>query len=282
MDPKNDVNYLNFLRDRVTEFNTSLKQFLALHDENNIIARGIAPAVFPRDDADVVRIRELTAELNVLAGKCMDACKTVGYAYVVKDVGQIDPIIMWESMTRPKPVVEPADVLGACGQVLGRLDAMVHRAEAFAAPSINTTGFHSLVWSAAQRLWRDGYPLQAVKAAADAVTAQMKTVTGRNDAPETSLWQQAFSENEPQLDKPRLRWPGEQNDKSVSNMNDGLRLFAPGVQMTIRNPAAHSGETMSEHDALERLATLSLLAKWLDQCDILKVTVDQRMLNVEG
>jgi len=49
-------------------------------------------------------------------------------------------------------------------------------------------------------------------------------------------------------------------------MNDSLRQFAPGVQMTIRNSAAHGSEELSQQEALERLATLSLLARWVDGC----------------
>ncbi|MFF7205356.1 TIGR02391 family protein [Streptomyces sp. NPDC008141] len=50
-------------------------------------------------------------------------------------------------------------------------------------------------------------------------------------------------------------------------MNDGLRQFAPGVQMTVRNTSAHGTDEMSAQDALERLAALSLLARWVDACD---------------
>jgi hypothetical protein len=49
-------------------------------------------------------------------------------------------------------------------------------------------------------------------------------------------------------------------------MHDGLRMFAPGVQMLVRNPAAHSTEQWTEQEALERLATLSLLAGWVSTC----------------
>lgn len=51
-------------------------------------------------------------------------------------------------------------------------------------------------------------------------------------------------------------------------MNDGLRQFAPGMQMTIRNPAAHSLDELTDQEALERLAALSLLARWVDECDL--------------
>ena len=127
---------------------------------------------------------------------------------------------------------------------------------------------HPLVWGAAQRLWRDRHFRLAVAAAAEALIAQVKSRTGRNDVPETGLWQEAFSERDPVPGKPRLRWPGDPADRTVKNMNDGLRLFAQGVQMTIRNTATHQTADLSEQDALGRLATLSLLARWLDECEL--------------
>lgn len=45
-----------------------------------------------------------------------------------------------------------------------------------------------------------------------------------------------------------------------------VRQFAPRVQMTIRNAAAHSTDLKSEQDALEWLAALSLLARWVESC----------------
>lgn len=105
-------------------------------------------------------------------------------------------------------------------------------------------------------------------AAAEALIAQVKSRTERNDVPETALWQETFSERDPVPGKPRLRWPGDPADRAVKNMNDGLRLFAPGVQMTIRNTATHQVADLSEQEALERLATLSLLARWLDECEL--------------
>jgi hypothetical protein len=53
-------------------------------------------------------------------------------------------------------------------------------------------------------------------------------------------------------------------------MNGGLRQFAPGAQMTIRNAVAHGTDDLSEQDAMERLAVLSLLARWVDECDLVK------------
>lgn len=96
----------------------------------------------------------------------------------------------------------------------------------------------------------------------------VKNRTGRNDVAETALWQEAFSDKDPQLGRPRLRWPGDPADRGVNSMNAGLRQFAPGVQMTIRNTAAHGMDELGEQVALEQLAVLSLLARWLDDCEL--------------
>lgn len=57
-------------------------------------------------------------------------------------------------------------------------------------------------------------------------------------------------------------------------MNAGLRQLAPGMQMTIRNAAAHGVGAMSRQDALERLAALSLLARWVEVCDVQKADTE--------
>ena len=98
----------------------------------------------------------------------------------------------------------------------------------------------------------------------------VKARTGRNDVPDTSQWQQAFSKDDPEPGKPRLRWPGNQTDQTVKSMNDGLRQFAPGAQMTIRNPATHGPGELTQQEAVERLSVLSLLARWVDQCDLIE------------
>ena len=94
----------------------------------------------------------------------------------------------------------------------------------------------------------------------------MKQLTGRNNASDTSLWQQAFAITDPQEGKPRLRWPGDPEDQDVKTMQAGLLSFAPGVNMVIRNPATHVAEDFTEQDGLEQLATLSVLARFVDRC----------------
>ena len=126
---------------------------------------------------------------------------------------------------------------------------------------------HPLVWKAAEPLWKDGHTRDAVSAAGRELAEYVKTLTNRRDVVDTALWQQAFSKDAPEAGKVRLRWPGDPTDQEVKGMNEGLARFAPGVQMTGRNPAVHGTEVMSEQDTLERLAVFSLLARWVDHCE---------------
>lgn len=269
--------YLRATADAVTEFRDAFNALLKQYVVNEFMARGIAPAVLLRDDADPEQLRELRARVSRAAGRAAAAPSLTGVYIDVQGAGRVDPIAAWESMTMPKPLLEASNVLDAIEQILGRLDALILKAQAEAPPTIGAEAMHPLVWGAARRLWRDRHYRAAVAAAADTLVASVKTTTGRHDVPETALWQQTFSEKAPvagqpgqpgQPAQPRLRWPGSPTDRDVKTMNDGLRQFAPGMQMTIRNPAAHSLDELTEQEALERLAALSLLARWVDECDL--------------
>lgn len=48
----------------------------------------------------------------------------------------------------------------------------------------------------------------------------------------------------------------------------GLLGFSIGIQVAFPNPTVHDRTQMSAHDAAERLASLSLLANWVEQCDL--------------
>lgn len=238
------------------------------------MAVGIAPAVLPKDDSDQQRVRVLTAELNRLAGALMDLSGVTDVRISVQGAGVLDPFVNWERMLEPKPLLDAPVVRSCCLQAAGRLEGLKAKAEAFSSPTIEPSLLHPLVWAAAQRLWNDGHLRQAVAASAEAVSGQMKQLTGRNNASDTSLWQQAFAIADPQEGKPRLRWPGDADNQDVKTMQAGLLTFAPGVNMVIRNPATHVAEDFTQQDGLEQLATLSVLAKFVDRCVV--VSVDDR------
>jgi hypothetical protein len=275
MEARKNPDYLRSLAQAVTDFRDALVAFLELHVANEGVgglARGIVPAVFPRDDAEPEEIARRQAKVSRLAGLAASAVPLTGISMGVQGAGVVDPITNWQTITRPKPLLEASDVLGACDQALGRLDGLVLQAEAERPPNVGAEAMHPTVWGAAARLWRDGHFREAVSGAAEAVVLMVKTRTKRNDVAESSLWQQAFSDKDPQPGQPRLRWPGDPSDRDVSSMNAGLRSFAPGVQMTIRNSVAHGLGELDEQAALERLSTLRLLAHWVDECDLVEAS----------
>ncbi len=275
MEAAKNPDYLRAVAEAVTEFRQALEELLKLYVFNDWLARGMAPAVFPRDGISTQRLSKAHAKVSRAAGRASAAPPLTGMYINVQGAGPVDPIATWESITEPKPLLEPNNVLGACDQMLGRLEAMTIKAQAEAPPTIGAAAMHPLIWGAARGLWRDGHFRAAVAAAADSLVTSVKSRTKRNDVAETTLWTDTFSAQSAIPGKPRLRWPGDAADRDVINMNSGLRHFAPGVQMTIRNPAAHGLGEMSEQEALERLAALSLLARWVEDCRLEEDPVTQ-------
>lgn len=269
----NSPDYLRSVLFAVREFGAAFDRYMELHEfhfDGNMPAygRGVFPSVVPRNGSNFEEVLQLRLEVNHAAGRAMMAPKVTNCYMAVQGSGMIDVIAAWQSIEDPHPVLEPKNVTGLVAMMVGRLEAMIAEAEANRPPSFGPQALHPLIWGAAGRLWQGGHRRRAVQAAAEALITQVKSLTGRYDLQETPLWQNVLSEKPPEPDKPRLRWPGDPTDLSVKTMNDGLRQFAPGVQMTIRNSATHVDEELGEQDALERLATLSLLARWVDTCEL--------------
>lgn len=286
VEARKNPDYLKALASAVAEFRDGLDDLLELYVQNGEgggfggIARGIAPAVLLRDGSDPKEVARRQARVSRAAGRAAAAVPLTQVAVAVQGVGVVDPIANWQTITRPKPLLEAVDVLGACDQALGRLEGLMLQAEAERPPSVGVEAMHPVVWGAASRLWRDRHFREAVGAAAEAVALLVKTRTGRNDVADTALWQEAFSDKEPAPGKPRLRWPGDPANRDVSSMNGGLRFYAPGVQMTIRNSVAHGAGQLDEQDAVERLAALSLLARWVDECNLVEAPAEPEQVNL--
>jgi len=208
VDGRQNAEYLRAVAESVVEFRDALQAFMGLHVFNDSFARGIAPAVFARDDVEAQDIDVAATAVDEAAGRAAAAPGLTGVSYNVQGAGVIDPIAAWHTITKPKPVLEPDDILSACSQMIGRLHAMTRRAEAEAPPRIGAEAMHPLIWGgAASRLWRDGHYREAVAAATGVLVAHVKSQTSRNDVPETALWQEVFSERPPAPGKPRCAGP---------------------------------------------------------------------------
>lgn len=270
-DADRNPTYLRELAENVAEFRAAFVAFLELHTPTHIgVGRGMVPPVMRLDGVDEVEFDARRSRVSMAAGRARRAPLLTGVRFGVQGLGEVDPIAAWNTVTQPKPALEPANIIDACDQMIGSLESLAAQAEAEAPPTVDVAQLHPAVWGQAARLWRDGHYRQAVSAAADSVVQLVKARTGRNDIADTSQWQQAFSNNPPRPGEPRLRWPGDPSDQTVKSMNEGLRNFAPGAQMTIRNPATHGPGEMAQQEAVERLSVLSLLARWVDQCDLIE------------
>ena len=131
-------------------------------------------------------------------------------------------------------------------------------------PAVPADQFHPWVWQAALTLWDSKHYRQSVHAAATAITAHTQTKLGRTDVADDALMQEAFSTNPPQPGKPRLRCPGDPNDQTVKSRQRGALQYAVGCYFAIRNSAAHETGEWDQQIALEHLAALSVLARWID------------------
>lgn len=149
---------------------------------------------------------------------------------------------------------------------LGRADELAQKL-GDNAPNLSAASLHPWVWDSARSLWNSGHYRKAVEAAAQGVNAYTQQKIGRRDVSEGDLFKQAFSENAPELGKPRLRPKGYEDDTPTSqSVRRGIRDLASGCYALIRNPTTHEDPTkeMREHEALEALAAFSLLARWVD------------------
>ena len=136
------------------------------------------------------------------------------------------------------------------------------------APHLSAEGFHPWVWQAAKSLWDTGHYRAAVHAAATSVDAHLQAVVSRRDVTGTNLVKQCLTLDPPAPLKPRLRVRGDRNSLTWKSQQAGLRDLAAGCFEALRNPATHELQELQEVHALEQLATLSLLARRLSDCDV--------------
>jgi uncharacterized protein (TIGR02391 family) len=147
------------------------------------------------------------------------------------------------------------------------------------APYIAADGLHEWVWTAAQPLWAADAKREAVFAATRVINARIQQKSGRHDISEYDLAMQVFDSADPQPGKPRLFLPGDRTKPSWKSQQEGVRFFAAGCFRAIRNPAAHEESVgWSKQEALEYLAALSALARWVETCAVEAVTESQDAL----
>lgn len=133
------------------------------------------------------------------------------------------------------------------------------------APELSAANLHPWIWSGASSLWNSGHYREAVEGAIRKLNAETQNKLGRRDVSEADLFNQAFSEQSAAAKSPRLHRMPDDGSKTFKSVQRGARMFAEGVFAGIRNPLAHEvDQEMPEQRALEYLAALSVLARWVD------------------
>ena len=134
------------------------------------------------------------------------------------------------------------------------------------APELSAANLHPWIWSGASSLWHSGHYREAVEGAIRKLNAETQNKLGRRDVSETDLFNQAFSEQSAAAKNPRLHRMPDDGSKTFKSVQRGVRMFAEGVFAGIRNPLAHEvDQEMPEQQALEYMAALSVLARWVDE-----------------
>lgn len=137
------------------------------------------------------------------------------------------------------------------------------------APQISAGQLHPWVWSGARSLWQSGHYRSAVEDAAKKLNAETQNKVGRRDISETDLFKQAFSLDAPANGRPRLRRRKPDDTDTYKSVQRGAWALAEGVYAGIRNPFNHEDpRDVDEQTALEYLAALSVLARWVDDAEV--------------
>lgn len=137
-----------------------------------------------------------------------------------------------------------------------------------AAPQLSAASFHPWAWEGARSLWSSGHLREAVRAAATKVNAELQNKVQRRDIADTKLVQESFSDEPPLPGKPRLRLPGDDGGQTAKSLRQGVTQYGAGCFLAIRNPLSHDEGEMDEQEALEHLAALSLLSRWIDSSTV--------------
>lgn len=156
-----------------------------------------------------------------------------------------------------------------------RARAELKRAEEIAqnlgddAPEISASSLHPWIWSGAASLWRSGHYHSAVEDAAKKVNAETQNKVGRRDLSETKLFQESFTDKAAEPGKARLRRMTPDSSDTYKSVQRGAMALAEGIFAGIRNPLSHEADQeLDEQVALEYLAALSVLARWVDESTV--------------
>lgn len=138
-------------------------------------------------------------------------------------------------------------------------------------PVPTVEALHPWVAGALTGLWDGGYHRQAVDEATRAIEIRLKAKLGRLDhVTGAPLMADAFNPDPPRPGQKRLRFSAfSEGSAAWTNAHQGAMYFGMGCMHRIRNLYEHHDEEIDKELALECLAALSLLARWIDEAVVI-------------
>jgi hypothetical protein len=187
-------------------------------------------------------------------------------------IKNLDPELVGD-ITEPQHMYGTARARSAVERALGILrDQAEWRARlAPDAPSVIADQFHPSVWNAASAIWDTGQFRVAVQQAAVSLSAHI-AAKAISSLTERELVQLVLKADAPGPGQTRLHLPGDKTTRTWRSRQDGLHLMAQGAFAGIRNVATHTSDEWTEQIALEHLAVLSVVARWTDETELVKLS----------
>lgn len=200
-------------------------------------------------------------------GRPADAAAVDG-VYMIARGGIFDPADMAGSQQRAARANDAARHAGVA-EVVSRLESVAHSLalEAQLRGTVQIGELHP--WVANHAATATTNPKAAVLGACSDVEQELRTKLGAVGDTAVSLVSSAFSTKPPSSGSPRLRFV-EYTDGSDpwTNAHDGVGNYGRGCFQRIRNLVNHSSRTIDTSTAVEMLAALSLLARWIDEATL--------------
>ena len=140
------------------------------------------------------------------------------------------------------------------------------------APRLDASRFHEWAWEGARSMWRTRHYGQAVVDALKRVNAEAQNKSTRHDVSETDLFNQLFSVDPPSSRAPRFRLMADDGSDTFRSRHRGARALAEGLFAGIRNVVSHTVQETEadEQRALEQLAAVSVLARWVAEAAVVR------------
>lgn len=236
-----------------------------------------------QDPSEALKAIEEFRKLNVDAETADEAQNETAKGTLSTQITQMKPLIQGimrhidsetdiSSLDPSTPIVYPSDrsyfysrVVRQCDRLIGIIenDSRLRQIIGSHEPFLSSSGLATDVTEAAASYWGDRHYTEAVRQAYLKLERKAQQKLG-TEVDGSNLWEQCFAK------AGGLKISGiKGNSKTKDSVQQGVQRLAQSASLLIRNPISHTlteENGMSKEEALEYLAILSCLSRWLDKC----------------